>query len=137
MAYTNSYLVSYIKLSSNHSGQRTHSIDRITPYCVVGQLTTESICKRNGKKRLLWLGDKNKTLNYSPKSDEMILTVLRWFANKSCPGGLAVFPAWGSGLQGNGSTGRLVFWGGRLSLIPCPQKLVGRQEPEGGFQQSG
>ncbi len=87
MAYTNSYLVSYIKLSSNHSGQRTHSIDRITPYCVVGQLTTESICKRNGKKRLLWLGDKNKTLNYSPKSDEMILTVLRWFANKSCPGG--------------------------------------------------
>lgn len=44
------------------------------------------ICKRNGKKKLLWLGDKNKTLNYSPKSDEMVLTVHRWFANKSCPG---------------------------------------------------
>lgn len=44
------------------------------------------ICKRNGKKKLIWLGDKNKTLNYSPKSDEMVLTVHRWFANKSCPG---------------------------------------------------
>ena len=161
MAYTNSPLVSYTKLSPNHSGQRTHSIDRITPHCVVGQLTAESICgcftspsreascnygigkdgkislcveeknrswcsssnandqravtiecasekthpyamndavyqslirlcvdicKRNGKKKLLWLGDKNKTLNYSPKSDEMVITVHRWFANKSCPG---------------------------------------------------
>ena len=44
------------------------------------------ICKRNGKKKLLWLADKNKTLNYTPKSDEMVLTVHRWFANKSCPG---------------------------------------------------
>ena len=25
-------------------------------------------------------------LNYTPKSDEMVLTVHRWFANKSCPG---------------------------------------------------
>ena len=44
------------------------------------------ICKRNGKTKLLWLGDKDKTLNYSPKQDEMVLTVHRWFANKSCPG---------------------------------------------------
>lgn len=44
------------------------------------------ICKRNGKTKLIWLGDKAKTLNYSPKLDEMILTVHRWFANKSCPG---------------------------------------------------
>lgn len=161
MAYTNSSLVSYTKLSPNHSGQRTHSIDRITPHCVVGQLSAESICgcftspsrqascnygigtdgrislcveeknrswcsssnandqraitiecasdmsepyamndkvyaslislctdicKRNGKKRLLWLGDKDKTLNYAPKSYEMVITVHRWFANKSCPG---------------------------------------------------
>ncbi len=161
MAYTNSSLVSYTNLSPNHSGQRTHSIDRITPHCVVGQLSAESICgcftstsrqascnygigtdgrislcveeknrswcsssnandqravtiecasdkaepyamndkvyaslvklctdicKRNGKKKLLWLGDKNTTLNYAPKSDEMVLTVHRWFANKSCPG---------------------------------------------------
>ena len=41
MAYTNSSLVSYTKLSPNHSGQRTHSIDRITPHCVVGQLSAE------------------------------------------------------------------------------------------------
>ena len=40
----NSKLVSYTKLSPNHSGKRTHSIDRITPHCVVGQLTCESIC---------------------------------------------------------------------------------------------
>ena len=44
MAYTNSPLVVYTKLSPNHSGQRTHSIDRITPHCVVGQLSAESIC---------------------------------------------------------------------------------------------
>lgn len=37
MAYTNSSLVSYTKLSPNHSGERTHSIDRITPHCVVCQ----------------------------------------------------------------------------------------------------
>lgn len=35
---------------------------------------------------MIWFGDKNKTLNYSPKSDEMILTVHRWFANKFCLG---------------------------------------------------
>ena len=161
MAYTNSSLVSYTKLSPNHSGQRTHSIDRITPHCVVGQCSVETlgsiflpisrqascnygigadgrvgmyveeknrswcssssandqraitiecasdttepyafkdvvyqklitlcadICRRNGKSKLLWLGDKDKTLNYTPKSDEMVLTVHRWFANKSCPG---------------------------------------------------
>lgn len=154
MAYTNSSLVSYTKLSPNHSGQRTHSIDRITPHCVVGQCSVETlgniflptsrqascnygigvdgrvgmyveeknrswcssssandqraitiecasdatepyafkdvvyqklitlcvdICKRNGKKKLLWLGDKDKTLSYEPKSDEMVLTV-------PCPG---------------------------------------------------
>lgn len=158
---SNSPLVSYTKLSPNHSGRRTHSIDRITPHCVVGQCSVETlgsiflltsrqascnygigpdgrvgmyveeknrswcsssnandqravtiecasdatapyafkavvyqklidlcvdICKRNGKKKLLWLGDKNKTLGYTPKADEMVLTVHRWFANKSCPG---------------------------------------------------
>ena len=161
MAYTNSSMVVYKKLSPNHSGQRTHSIDRITPHCVVGQCTAEGlgewfekqstqassnygidrdgrvalyveektrswcsssnandqraitiecasdttepyafrdvvyqtliklcidICKRNGKNKLIWFGDKDKTLNYAPKSGEMILTVHRWFANKSCPG---------------------------------------------------
>ena len=44
------------------------------------------ICKRNGKTKLIWLGDKNKTLAYEPKAGEMMLTVHRWFANKACPG---------------------------------------------------
>ena len=41
---SNSSLVSYTLLSPNHSGKRTHSIDRITPHCVVGQLSAASIC---------------------------------------------------------------------------------------------
>lgn len=158
---SNSSLVKYTRLSPNHSGKRTHAIDRITPHCVVGQLSVESlgnvfaptsrqassnygigadgriamyveecnrswcsssnsndqravtiecasdlkhpyamndkvynalidlcvdICSRNGKDTLLWFCDKDKSLNYSPKSNEMIITVHRWFANKSCPG---------------------------------------------------
>lgn len=158
---SNSSLVNYTNLSPCHSGARTHSIDRITPHCVVGQASVEGlgslfsqssrqvscnygigadgrvgmyveeknrswcsssntndqravtiecasdasapyafkdvvykklitlcidICKRNGKTKLIWFGDKDKTLNYTPKSDEMVLTVHRWFANKSCPG---------------------------------------------------
>ena len=158
---SNSPLVNYTRLSPNHSGTRTHAIDCITPHCVVGQCSVETlgeiflptsrqascnygigsdgrvgmyveeknrswcsssntndqravtiecasdttepyafneavyhklidlctdICKRNGKTKLLWFGDKNKTLNYSPTPDVMVLTIHRWFANKSCPG---------------------------------------------------
>ena len=161
MGYTNSSLVDCKVMSPNHSGKRTHAIDRITPHCVVGQATAErigecfvdksrqascnygigkdgrvclvvdeanrswcsssaandqravtiecasdatapyafndavynklielcvDICKRNGKTKLLWLGDKDKTLNYNPAANEMVLTVHRWFKNKSCPG---------------------------------------------------
>lgn len=43
MAYTNSPLVSYTRLSPNHSGLRTHPIDRITPHCVVGQCSVETL----------------------------------------------------------------------------------------------
>ncbi|MCR5271568.1 MAG: amidase [Lachnospiraceae bacterium] len=161
MTMSNSSLVNYTRLSPNHSGQRTHSIDRISPHCVVGQCSVETlgnifaptsrqascnygiggdgrvgmyveeknrswctsssandqravtiecasdatapyafrdvvynklvdlcvdICKRNGKKKLLWISNKNKALSYEPKSDEMLLTVHRWYANKSCPG---------------------------------------------------
>ena len=142
MSYTNSPMVSYTKLSPNHSGQRTHSIDRITPHCVVGQCSVETlgriftptskqassnygigldgrvgmyveeknrswcsssnandqravtiecasdstepyafkdvvyqtliklcvdICQRNGKTKLLWLGDKDKTPELRPQ----------------------------------------------------------------------
>ena len=82
--------------SSNANDQRAITIecasDTSEPYAfrdvVYKKLITlcVDICKRNGKKKLIWFGDKDKTLNYSPKSDEMILTVHRWFANKSCPG---------------------------------------------------
>lgn len=44
------------------------------------------ICQRYGKTKLLWFGDKEKTLAYTPKADEMLIAVHRWFANKSCPG---------------------------------------------------
>ena len=44
------------------------------------------ICRRNGKTKLLWINNKDKALAYKPKPDEMLLTVHRWFANKSCPG---------------------------------------------------
>ena len=44
------------------------------------------ICRRNGKSKLLWLGDRARTLAYTPAADEMVLTVHRWFANKACPG---------------------------------------------------
>ena len=46
----------------------------------------EDICRRNGKKRLTWIENKSEALAYTPAADELILTVHRWFANKSCPG---------------------------------------------------
>lgn len=160
MAYTNSRLADYTILSPEHSGMRTHCIDRITPHCVVGQLSAKGIsgcfskgtgascnyaighdgsvclvvdeknrswctssasndqravtievasdktppyaftleaynklvvlcadiCKRNGISKVLWFNDKEKSLSYEPKEGECVLTVHRWFANKSCPG---------------------------------------------------
>ena len=40
---SNSTLVNCTVLSPNHSGKRTHAIDRLTPHCVVGQATAENI----------------------------------------------------------------------------------------------
>lgn len=71
-----------IEVSSSH----------IAPYVVNDKafatmldLVTD-ICKRNGKKKLIWLGDKDKTLAYKQAPDEMVMTVHCWFANKACPG---------------------------------------------------
>lgn len=161
MAYTNSPMVIYTNLTTSHSGLRGHSIDRITPHCIVGQWTAKKgcdffaterhdascnyicgidgvglcveeknrswcsssrendnravtiecasdlsepyafrpevynrlidlcvdICRRNGKSKLLWLGTLAMTEAYSPKSDEMVLSVHRWYQpDKSCPG---------------------------------------------------
>lgn len=158
---SNSPLVNYTKISPNRTSPRNMPVDRITPHCVVGQCSVETlgaifaptskqassnygigydgrfgmyceekdrswctssaandnraitiecasdatapyafkevvyealinlcvdICERYGKKKLLWLGDKDKTLAYTPAADEMVLTAHRWFANKGCPG---------------------------------------------------
>lgn len=82
--------------SSNENDQRAVTIEcasgKVEPYAmneVVYDRLIDlcvDICQRNGKKKLLWFGDKNKTLNHQPKDDEMLITVHRWFANKSCPG---------------------------------------------------
>lgn len=44
------------------------------------------ICKRRGKKRLLWIPDKAQALAYQPKADEMLLTIHKWFVATACPG---------------------------------------------------
>ena len=82
--------------SSNENDQRAVTIEcasgKVEPYAmneVVYDRLIDlcvDICQRNGKKKLLWFGDKQKSLNYQPKEDEMLITVHRWFANKSCPG---------------------------------------------------
>lgn len=41
--FSNSSLVSYTKLSPNHSGKRTHNIDTIAIHCVAGNCTIETI----------------------------------------------------------------------------------------------
>ena len=157
---SNSKLVSYTGLSPNHSGKRTHAIDRITPHAVVVQLSIEricdcfkdrsrqascnyaigadgriglcvdgqnrswcsssrdndqravtiecasdltepyamrpevysalvelcaDICRRNGKRKLVWIAEREKALSYEVRPEEMLFTVHRWFAKKSCP----------------------------------------------------
>jgi len=34
----------------------------------------------------VWIADRDKALSYEIEADEMLLTVHRWFAKKSCPG---------------------------------------------------
>lgn len=43
MAYTNSPLVSYTKISPNKTTNRNHAIDTITIHCVVGQCSVETL----------------------------------------------------------------------------------------------
>ena len=44
------------------------------------------ICKRNGKSKMVWLPTKSQRMNYEPRANEMLITVHRDYANKSCPG---------------------------------------------------
>lgn len=43
------------------------------------------ICKRNGKKKMVWIADKTKALAYEPKQDEMRMTLHKWLAATGCP----------------------------------------------------
>ena len=161
MANSVSSMVSVTVMSPNRDKKRNHKVTRITPHCMVGQLTATEcgnifrrpsymassnygigsdgkiglyvdeesrswcsssadndnraitiecasdakhpyamnkkvwealvalctdICLRYGKKTLIWFGDKQTTLSYTPKETEMILTAHRWFAAKACPG---------------------------------------------------
>lgn len=82
--------------SNNDNDQRAITIecasDKTAPYALNDAVYKKlidlcvDICKRYGKTKLLWFGDKTKTLNYAPADNEMVITVHRWFANKSCPG---------------------------------------------------
>lgn len=82
--------------SSETNDQRAVTIEcasaTIEPYTmnedVYSSLVTlcVDICKRHDKTKLLWCDDKEKTLSYNPAKNEMVLTVHRWFSNKSCPG---------------------------------------------------
>lgn len=66
--------------------------DTVHPYAFTQKCFTAlvdlcvDICERNGKKKLLWIPNRTKAIVYSPKPDEMVLTVHRWFASKACPG---------------------------------------------------
>lgn len=66
--------------------------DKSAPYAFTGEAykglveLCVDICKRNGLKKVIWFGDKDKSLSYNPADGECLLTVHRWFANKSCPG---------------------------------------------------
>lgn len=66
--------------------------DSTNPYAFTGECYTTlinlcvDICKAYGKKKILWIENKEKANTYVPKDDEMIFTVHRWYARKSCPG---------------------------------------------------
>ena len=67
----NSTLVSYTKLSPNNSGKRTHAIDRITPHCVVGQLSVESLGNIFQK-----TGDNAVSCNYAIGTDGRVALIV-------------------------------------------------------------
>ena len=82
--------------SSKDNDQRAVTIecasDLTEPYAMKPEVYASlvelcaDICKRNGKRKLVWIADREKALSYEVKADEMLLTVHRWFAKKSCPG---------------------------------------------------
>ncbi len=43
------------------------------------------ICRRNGKRKLVWIADREKALGYEVRPDEMLLTDHRWVARITGP----------------------------------------------------
>ena len=83
--------------SSNDNDQRAVTIeaasDNKAPYKFAPGVYEKTIdlcvdiCKRNGKKRVVYISDQITALKYKPADDEMLLTFHRWFSKtKSCPG---------------------------------------------------
>ena len=91
VANNNSSLVDYTKLSPNNSGKRTHTIDRITPHCIVGQWeastignyfsnpTVKASCNygiaKDGKVVLVVEEDKRSWCSSSNENDQRAVTI--------------------------------------------------------------
>ena len=86
----NSSLVDCVVMSPNHSGKRTHAVDRITPHCVVGQATAERIGKcfpagrdascnygigKDGRVCLIVDEDNRSWCSSSPSNDQRAITI--------------------------------------------------------------
>ena len=70
-----------------HDGAIRHERDGLRdPRHPVHRYLPGGFRQRIGKSKLLWIPDKEAALSYRQREDEMLLTVHRWFANKSCPG---------------------------------------------------
>ena len=72
-----------IEVSNNKTGGKWTVSDKVLNKLI--DLCVD-ICKRNGKTKAIWFGDKKKSLSYKPKKNEIVLTVHRWFAPTACPG---------------------------------------------------
>ena len=66
----NSTLVNLYGLSPNHSGKRTHKIDRITPHCIVGQVNANWIKNYFSNPKL------NASCNYGIAKDGQVVLVV-------------------------------------------------------------
>ena len=85
--------------SSGANDQRAITIeiasDTTSPYAIKDAAYNTAIklmadiCKRNGKTKLVYIADKTTALAYSDngqKSNEMLITLHKWFASTICPG---------------------------------------------------
>ena len=74
-----SFMLSDGDIDQDSLGYRTMVFSALVELCA-------DICRRNGKRKLVWIADRDKALSYEVRPEEMLITVHRWFARKSCPG---------------------------------------------------